>query len=147
MYMNGIDWCAQVIKGPTPVYQEGHEYLGWAKYYGTRDALDEAFGWVNAIDPTTGNVAWRYKTSSLPLGAVTATGGGLVITGAIDGNLIVLDAATGAELHKANLGGAIGGGIVTYEVANRQFVAVAAGDNNFTYKTRGDNTIVVLGLP
>jgi alcohol dehydrogenase (cytochrome c) len=147
MYMNGIDWCAQVIKGPTPVYQEGHEYLGWANYYGTRDALDEAFGWVNAIDPTTGNVAWRYKTSSLPLGAVTATGGGLVITGAIDGNLIVLDAATGAELHKANLGGAIGGGIVTYEVANRQFVAVAAGDNNFTYKTRGDNTIVVLGLP
>jgi alcohol dehydrogenase (cytochrome c) len=142
IYMNGIDWCAQAIKGPTPVFQEGHEYLGWANYYGTRDPLDEA-----SVDPTNGNVVWRYKASSLPLGAVTATGGGLVITGEIDGDLVALDAGTGAELHKTHLGGAIGGGIVTYEAGGRQLIAAAVGDNNFTYKTKGDNTIVVLGLP
>jgi PQQ-dependent dehydrogenase (methanol/ethanol family) len=147
MYMNGIDWCAQAIKGPAPSYKQGALYLGWGNFFGTRDPMEEAFGLVNAIDPMTGDVAWRYKTTSLPLGAVTATAGGLVMTGDISGNLIVLDAGTGAELHKINLGGAIGGGIVTYEVRGRQLIAVAAGDNNLGYQTKGDNTIVVLGLP
>jgi PQQ-dependent dehydrogenase (methanol/ethanol family) len=147
LYMNGIDWCAQAIKGPTPVYEPGKPYLGWANYYGTRDPLDEAFGWINAINPTNGDVAWRRKVSAIPLGAVTATGGGLVITGETDGTLLVLDAGTGKELYKTNVGGAIGGGIITYEARAKQLIAVAAGDNNGTYQTRGRNTIVVLGLP
>ena len=147
MYMNGIDWCARAIKGPTPVYRARHPYLGWANFYGTRDEVDEAFGWINAIDPTNGGIAWWRKVSSIPLGAVTTTAGGLVITGETDGTLLVLDAATGAERFKTNVGGAIGGGIITYQAGGRQFIAVAAGDNNGTYQTRGENTIVVLGLP
>lgn len=147
LYMNGIDWCAQAIKGPPPVYKAGRPYLGWANFYGTRDPVDEAFGWISAIVPTTGSVAWRRKVPSIPLGAVTATGGGLVITGETDGTFLVLDAGTGAELYKTNLGGAIGGGIVTYEAGGRQLIAIAAGDNNATYGTKGTNTIVVLGLP
>ena len=129
MYMNGIDWCARAIKGPTPVYRARHPYLGWANFYGTRDEVDEAFGWINAIDPTNGGIAWWRKVSSIPLGAVTTTAGGLVITGETDGTLLVLDAATGAEHFKTNVGGAIGGGIITYQAGGRQFIAVAAGDN------------------
>ena len=30
LYMNGIDWCGSAIKGPTPIYQPGKSYLGWA---------------------------------------------------------------------------------------------------------------------
>jgi alcohol dehydrogenase (cytochrome c) len=147
MYMNGIDWCAQAIKGPTPAYRAAHPYLGWANFYGTRDPVDEAFGWINAIDPTNGNIAWRRKVSSVPLGPVTATAGGVVITGETDGTLLVLDAHTGAELYKTNVGGGIGGGIITYQAGGKQLIAVAAGDNNATYQTKGENTIVVLGLP
>ncbi len=147
MYMNGIDWCAQAIKGPTPVAKPGQEYLGWANYYGTRDPVDEAFGLVNAIDPTTGNVVWRAKTKSIPLGGVVVTASGLVITGTIAGEVLVLDAKTGAEMHKTEVKGGIGGGVVTYQAGGRQLIAVAAGDNNFTYGTKGKNTIVVLGVP
>ena len=147
MYMNGIDWCAQAIKGPTPVYRAGHPYLGWANFYGTRDPVDEAFGWINAIDPTNGNIAWRRKVSSIPLGAITATAGGVVITGETDGTLLVLDAKSGAERFRTNVGGAIGGGIITYRAGGKQLIAVAAGDNNATYQTKGENAIVVLGLP
>jgi PQQ-dependent dehydrogenase (methanol/ethanol family) len=147
MYMNGIDWCAQAIKGPTPIYQAGHPYLGWANFYGTRDPLEEAFGWVNAIDPKNGNIIWRRRVSSIPLGAITATAGGVVITGETDGTLLVLDAYTGAELYKTNVGGAIGGGIITYQAGGKQLIAVAAGDNNSTYQTKGNNAIIVLGLP
>lgn len=147
LYMNGIDWCAQAIKGPTPVFKATHPYLGWANFYGTRDPVDEAFGWINAIDPTTGGIAWRRKVSSIPLGPVTATAGDLIITGETDGTLLVLDAKTGAELYKTNVGGGIGGGIITYQAGGKQLIAVAAGDNNGTYQTKGENTIVVLGLP
>jgi outer membrane protein assembly factor BamB len=145
--MTGIDWCAQVIKGPTPDYNKGAPYLGWANFYGTRDPVEQAFGWLNAIDPTTGNMAWRYRMISPPLGGVTATGGGLVMTGEINGDFVVLDASSGAVLYQRNLDGAIGGGVITYEAGGRQLIAIAAGDNNVTYHTRGANEIVVLGLP
>jgi glucose dehydrogenase len=57
---------------------------------------------------------------------LTATAGGLVFTGDVDGELIALDAASGAPLYQSNLGaGALDGGVVTYEAKGKQFVAVA----------------------
>ena len=94
-----------------------------------------------------GNVAWRVKTKSIPLGGVIATASGLVITGTTDGEVLVLDAVTGRELENTKVEGGIGGGVITYEAGGRQFIAVAAGDNNPTYGTKGHNTIVVLGVP
>ena len=108
----------------------------------------QAFGLVNAIDPASGRLVWRYRISSPPLAGLTATAGGLLMTGDVDGELIALDAATGALIYRSNLGaGALDGGVVTYEAKGKQFVAVAAGDNSATYKTKGDNAIVVLAVP
>jgi hypothetical protein len=59
----------------------------------------------------------------------------------------MLDAATGTVVYQGNVGGAIGGGVITYEAGGKQLIAIAAGDNNPTYKTKGENQIVVLGLP
>ena len=81
-----------------------------------------------------------------PLGAVTATAGGLVLTGETSGDLVVLADTTGEELYKINVGGAIGGGVITYQSSGKQFVAVAAGNTSAIYGTTGDNAIVVLGL-
>ncbi len=146
LYMNGIDWCAQAVKGPTPVYVKGETYLGWANRYGDRDPIEQAFGLVNAIDPTSGRLLWRFRVSSPPVAGLTATAGGLVITADVSGDLIALDAATGALRYQTNLGvGAIDGGVVTYEAKGKQFIAVAAGDNS--YKAKGDNRVVVLALP
>jgi alcohol dehydrogenase (cytochrome c) len=150
IYMNGIDWCAEAMKGPTPEYVKGKRYLGWATAtgYGVRDPIDQAFGLVNAIDPASGRLVWRYRNDSPLLAGLTATAGGLVMTGDLAGELIALDAAGGALLYRSNLGaGALDGGVVTYEAKGKQFVAVAAGDNNATYKTKGENAIVVLALP
>ena len=33
--------------------------------------------------------------------------------------------------------------LITYSVGGKQFVAVAAGDDNPTYKAKGDNAIVI----
>ena len=150
LYMNGIDWCAKAIKGPTPEYVRGKTYLGWATPtgYGDRDPIEESFGLVNAIDPANGQIKWRYRVASPPVAGLTATAGGLVVTADVNGDLYALDATTGKLLHRASLGaGAIDGGLITYEAKGKQFIAVAAGDNNGTYKAKGDNAIVILALP
>jgi PQQ-dependent dehydrogenase (methanol/ethanol family) len=150
LYMNGIDWCAKAIKGPTPQYVRGKTYLGWATPtgYGDRDPIDQAFGLVNAIDPANGQLRWRYRIPAPPVSGLTATAGGLVLTADVNGGLYALDAKTGQLLHRAELGaGAIDGGVVTYDVNGKQYIAVAAGDNNGTYKAKGDNAIVILALP
>jgi hypothetical protein len=78
LYMNGIDWCAKAIKGPLPEYVRGKPYLGWATPtgYGDRDPIEEAFGLLNAIDPSNGEVKWRYRIPAPPVAGLTATAGG-----------------------------------------------------------------------
>jgi alcohol dehydrogenase (cytochrome c) len=149
LYMNGIDWCAKAIKGPMPEYMRGKTYLGWATQtgYGDRDPIERAFGLVNAVDPTNGELKWRYRVPAPPVAGLTATGGGLVLTADTQGDLFAIDAKTGVLLNRLSLGaGAIDGGLITYAVNGKQFIAVAAGDNNGTYKAKGDNAIIVLGL-
>jgi PQQ-dependent dehydrogenase (methanol/ethanol family) len=149
VYMNGIDWCGSAIEGPTPIYLPDHSYLGWAtpSGYAVRDPITEANGWVNAFDPETGQRKWSYRLSTPPVAGLIATAGNILITSEVNGNLIVIDATTGALLYRYSLNaGAVDGGVITYEVNGRQFIAAAAGDNNPTYGATGENTIVVLGL-
>jgi alcohol dehydrogenase (cytochrome c) len=98
LYMNGIDWCAEAVKGPTPVYLKGKTYLCWANRFGDRGPIEQAFGLVNAIDPASGRLLWRFRVSSPPVAGLTRTGGVLVITADVNGDLFALDAATGALL-------------------------------------------------
>ena len=82
------------------------------------------------------------------LGGVTATAGGLVLTGDNDGNLLVFNSDTGDLVFKYETGGAIGGGVVTYERDGRQYVALASG--NLSYASAGlvgHPSIIILALP
>ena len=113
LYMNGIDWCAKAIKGPTPKYVKGKPNLGWATPtgYGNRDPVEQAFGLVNAIDPTNGGLVWRYRVPSPPVSGLVVTAGGLLLTADTQGDLFALDAKTGALLLRRQVGaGAMDGG-------------------------------------
>jgi alcohol dehydrogenase (cytochrome c) len=51
-------------------------------------------------------------------------------------------------LLKAATGGPIGGGISTYQVAGKQYIAVASGMKNDIMKTEsGPATVVIYSLP
>jgi alcohol dehydrogenase (cytochrome c) len=50
-----------------------------------------------------------------------------VFFGDMGGNFYALDAATGQKLWGKKIGGAIGGGVITYAVNGAQKVAVATG--------------------
>jgi len=84
-------------------------------------------GWLYATDADTGVWKWRLKSNYPILSGVTPTAGGLVFFGDTGGNFYALDAATGQKLWGQKIGGAIGGGVITYSVNGAQKVAVATG--------------------
>ena len=84
-------------------------------------------GWLYAVDADTGVWKWRLKSNYPILSGMTPTAGGLVFFGDMGGNFYALDAATGQKLWGQNIGGAIGGGVITYTAGGAQKVAVAAG--------------------
>ena len=84
-------------------------------------------GWLHAVDADTGVWKWRLKSNYPIMGAVTPTAGGLVFFGDMGGNFYALDAATGQKLWGKKIGGAIGGGVITYTANGAQKIAVATG--------------------
>jgi glucose dehydrogenase len=61
---------------------------------------------------------------------------------------LALDAADGSELYRFNTGAAIGGGIATYMVGTRQYVAVATGGFGLVdFGVRGAPAVIVFALP
>jgi alcohol dehydrogenase (cytochrome c) len=80
--------------------------------------------------------------------AVTATAGGLVFTGDLDGRFLAYDAATGKELWRDATGKAIGGGVISYQAHGTQRIAVATGMNATTWNVKsGPARVVVYALP
>jgi alcohol dehydrogenase (cytochrome c) len=88
---------------------------------------DPIHGWVTAVDGTTGKTLWRYPAAAPIIAGLTATAGGVLLTGDSYGTFLALDAATGRELTKIDSGGTLAGGVITYEVDGRQYIAYTAG--------------------
>lgn len=130
VYAGAVDWCTRIrlvhpdsVPNPLPMDFTGHRDGG----FGDFDPKTQWKGWITATDPDAGAVRWRYQAATPILAAVTTTAGGVVFTGDMNGNLIVLDAASGRLLHQVQTGAPIGAGIITYAVGGRQYVAVAGG--------------------
>jgi alcohol dehydrogenase (cytochrome c) len=149
LYVNSIDWCT-VIKLADPQSLEhkfGAPFIGSSNNFGDSDPNSRT-GWLNAVDADTGKVLWKYHASQPLVAGLTPTAGGVVFTGDLDGNLLAFDAASGKQLLKVMTSGPIGGGISTYMINGKQFVAVAAGMKNAIMKTdSGPATVSIYTLP
>jgi len=93
-------------------------------------------GAVIAIDPRTSQTKWKFQMYDVTDGGILTTGGDLLFTGGREGFFHALDARTGAALWKANLGGAIMNGPITYLVDGKQYVTVNAGNVLVTFALR-----------
>ena len=58
---------------------------------------------------------------------MTATSGGVLFTGDLNNDFLALDAKTGDVLYRFNTGGSIGGGVITYALDGKQYVAATSG--------------------
>jgi alcohol dehydrogenase (cytochrome c) len=85
------------------------------------------------LNPKTGDRIWEYKLHTKPWAGVLSTGGKLVFGGSDEGHFFALDAETGKEVWRQNLGGIIRANPVTYLVDGRQLVSIAAGSAMFTF--------------
>ena len=119
---------------------------GWL--FGRHDPAAQWKGWTTAVDPESGEVKWKVQTPKPMVAAVTATAGGLVLTGDLDGQLLAYDASTGKELWRQATGKAIGGGVISYEAGGKQRIAAATGMNAGTWNVKsGPGRVVVYALP
>ena len=136
--------CMTFYQAQTVRYVNGQLYMG-----GETKADSIATGWLTAVDAGDGSFRWRYESTQPMVAAVTTTAGGLVLTGELTGDFLVLDAASGEPLYRFNTGGPIGGGVVSYGVGGRQYIAVASGNPSsfWVSSNAGSATIVVFALP
>jgi alcohol dehydrogenase (cytochrome c) len=146
LYVPAVDWCATFTAYEQVRFIPGKGYMGGRT---DLDPPDEAQGWLTAIDAASGAVTWKYRSPRPMVAAVTTTAGNIVMTGELTGDFTIFDAKNGAVLYRFNTGGPIGGGIVTYAVGGKQYVAVATGSpsNFWVDRNPGAPTIVVFALP
>jgi len=146
LYVNAVDRCSTFIAADTVRYVPGQLYMGGRVIW---DSLATARGWLTAVDATRGTVRWRYRSPAPLLAAVTTTAGGVVFTGELTGDFLVLDARSGVVRYRFNTGGPMGGGIVTYAVAGKQYVAAMSGQpgSSWVGQHPGSATVLVFGLP
>jgi alcohol dehydrogenase (cytochrome c) len=112
------------------------------------DPLEQSRGRLTAVDAATGKVRWKYESVRPLLAAVTTTSADLVFTGELTGDFVVLDARTGVVLYRFNVGGPLNGGIITYAINGRQYVAVNSGSaSGFWRVPRGSATVFLFALP
>jgi alcohol dehydrogenase (cytochrome c) len=135
----GKYWAAEASRNPYHTFGEQDSYRHWA-------------GWVYAVDADSGTWRWRAKSNYPVQSGLTPTAGGLMFFGDMGGNFYAVDTASGRRLWNTNLGGAIGGGVITYSTqaspgVAAQRIAVAVGFTGILWPTKVvTGKVVILGL-
>ena len=93
-------------------------------------------GAVLAVDALTGEARWKFEMTDVISSGILTTASNLLFAGARSGYFQALDASTGDLLWRANLGGQLVNGPMTYEVDGEQYVAVIAGNALSTFALR-----------
>lgn len=111
------------------VYVAGQFYAGgpFPKMIGMH------YGWLNAINVSTGVFKWRHHFDHPALGGALVTASGLVFTGTVAGNFYAFDAGDGGVLWKFATGSPIIAPPMAYMANGVEYVTVASGPpGNFT---------------
>src|SRR5205807_9598546 len=105
-------------------------------------------GWLTAVAASSGAIRWRCDARRAMLGAGTLTSTDLLFTDELDGDFLDLDARDGTVLYRFNTGGAMNGGVVTYQAGGKQYVAVTSGSaTRFWRAAPGSATVIVFSVP
>jgi alcohol dehydrogenase (cytochrome c) len=146
VYVPAVDWCTTFTAFEEARFIPGKLYIG-----GTvdLDPPDKSQGWLTAVNASTGAVAWKYRSPRPMVASVTTTAGNLLMTGELTGDFLVFDARNGKQLYRFHTGGSMGGGIVTYAVDGKQYIAATSGSpsNFWVDQFPGAPTVVVFKLP
>ena len=155
IYVGEIEWCSTVTLQTSGEIAEAAIGAPWSgeasvnpfNVWGRSDSFHDWAGWVYANDAETGAWRWRVKTNYPVQSGVTPTAGGLVFFGDAGGDFYAVDASSGRKLWGQKIGGAIGGGVITYTAGGVQKIAVATGLTNILWPTSITTAkVAILGL-
>ncbi|HEV8639596.1 MAG TPA: PQQ-dependent dehydrogenase, methanol/ethanol family [Methylomirabilota bacterium] len=158
LYIPANEYCMMYGFRGELAYKRGAFYTGAIHDH---HAKGDQSGVLRAFDVNTNRIVWEWSNRSPLISFALATGGDLVFVGTPEGKVVGLNARTGQQLWEFNVGTPVSGGIVSYSVGGKQYVAVAAGGTTrstawfgkeprwqhlFKNVNWGDS-IVVFGLP
>ena len=150
IFTGEVDWCTTVRAAPAASLAStapGKPWSGAIQGFGQQDDSKRWGGWMTASDAATGERKWQFHAPFPLTGGVTPTAGGLLLFGDMGGHFYAFDATSGKQLWSTDLGGAIGGGVITYDSGQGQKVAVAVGMTSPIWPTpKVNGKVVVLGL-
>lgn len=120
-----VDWCGTVShQAEAPEHQIATHFYGGGI---VQDPIETARGVLSAIDLATGAVKWKFEAPAPMLANVTATSGNLVFAGDLKGNFYAFAADSGQELLRRPLPASAGGGLFSYALDGKQYVAALSG--------------------
>lgn len=145
LYVPAVDWCGVFTSAKELRQVPGQVQMGG--FY-RADPIDKAHGWLTAVEAATGKIAWKYESPKPMLAAVTTTSTDVLFTGELTGDFLAMNARTGKVLYRFYTGGPMNGGVISYAVNGKQYVAAASGSaSGFWYVAPGSSTIVIFALP
>ena len=150
IFVGAVDQCERVrLQRPLHIPPAGQIWFASALPMAQMsDPASSARGWLTAFNAENGAVRWKFHAPHPILAGVTPTAGGLVFAADMGGSVYALDQRSGRVLWHADNAQAIGGGIVSYEAAGHQRVAVAVGMHSPVWPGAASSSrIVVYGLP
>ncbi|MCA8878920.1 MAG: PQQ-binding-like beta-propeller repeat protein [Rhodobacteraceae bacterium] len=150
-----VEWCTTVTRKTDKELLARKDGQTWGgedsinpfNTWGKPDPTFDWAGWVYAVNADTGDWKWRVKSNYPVQSGVTPTAGGVVFFGDMGGNFYALNADTGEKLWGQKIGGAVGGGVITYDAGHGQRVAAATGLTEVLWPTEITTAKVsILGL-
>lgn len=141
-----VDWCGTVTHEATPpVHKAGVHFYGGKI---DQDPIDQARGVLAAVDVASGTLRWKVETPAPMLANVTATSGGVVFAGDLKGTLYAIEVDSGKVLLRYPLAASAGGGVFTYALDKKQYLAVVSGSvSGFFGGGKEPVKLTVLALP
>ena len=141
-----VDWCGMVSHEPTaPTHQVAVHFYGGGI---VQDPIENARGVLAAVDVASGAIKWKFEAPAPMLANVTATSGGVVFSGDLKGNMYAIEEDTGKVLLQHTLPASAGGGLFTYALDGKQYVAALSGAVSAFFGGGKDTTkLTILSLP
>jgi alcohol dehydrogenase (cytochrome c) len=132
VYFLALEQCQIYFSEPTTKFQEGQEYYST----GVRHIAGEtSVRTLLAYSLDTNTFEWRYPQSGRghSSGGTMTTAGGLLFFGDDTASFEAVDAKTGKPLWHFNTGQNMTASPMTYAVEGKQYVAIAAGSDVFSF--------------
>ncbi len=133
VYFMALEQCETYFSSPQPEpFKEGHTYYSTGV---KRIRGEDSQKILVAYDVETASLAWKYPQvgPGHSSGGTMTTAGGLVFFGDDAQSFEAVDAQTGKPLWNFNTGQDMSASPMSYAIGGRQYVAIAAGSDIFSF--------------